>query len=346
MNLLMITGKLALGSCGVCDYTNNLYNNFPSRDLLINKKTYKEVKVKDLKLADIILINYPCPEYGYSLMPLLKVLIGKIYGKQIVYVLHEYSYVHFIRKLVILIFLFISNKIVSVTEEEINRMPYFIRRKMKYIPITTNIKFIENKKKEIKEEKNNNLFTITFFGAFYPAKKVEKLIKVVDKLYKDNFKVRLYLIGAKHPYHLNYLNQLEQLIKENQLEPITYWYIDCPEEKISELLSESDVCVLPFEEGVTLRRGTFLTSIQYSLPVVTTEGKDTPQIIRELRSVFFANDENEMEKILKDIYYNREEYKKIASLAKESLELWDWNKIGVEYYNFIKNGDKKVVTKV
>lgn len=324
--VLLITGELTPGVCGICDYNNRLKEQLEKKeDYEFAMKSFRDVTIKDLRTADTVLLNYPCPHFGLNLTTHLKIFIAKVVGCKIVYGMHEFTYVHILRKFVIFLFLLMADQIFSVTEQEIKRLPRFLRKRTQFVPIASNI--TRNKHLLSRPDSCSHL-TLTYFGAFYPAKKVEHLILSAQELVASGMDIRIRLIGARHPQHTDYIVYLEKLITNTDMSFRTEWYIDCEEGRVVELLDSSDVCILPFEEGVTMRRGTFLTCLELGIPVVTTKGQDTPNELLNTGSIFFADDPEGLTEHVERISENPERYRRLAQETKKQLGLVTWEDIG------------------
>lgn len=324
--IVIVSGDLKKGSCGVCDYTSQLYKNLVNKkreDFRIDIVNFKNVSLKVIKENDVFIFNYPCPEYGYNISPFFKLLAARLLRKKVIYVMHEYTYVHILRKIMILSFLYISSKIVSVTQEEINKMNNHLKKKSEFIPIASNLANVKNDRTF---KYKSNEIVLTFFGAFYPAKKVEHIIEVTKRLVETGKNVKLQLIGARHEKHVDYLTKLEKLVNEYNLANFVEWHINCEDSKVISLMENSTVCVMPYEEGVTMRRSTFLTAIDLEIPVITTLGEDTPEIIKGLNSVRFGDSVEEITNEVLLIISNPNLYYESAKDAKNRISQ-SWSKI-------------------
>tara|TARA_B100001123_G_scaffold324296_1_gene364235 strand:- start:7749 stop:8939 length:1191 start_codon:yes stop_codon:yes gene_type:complete len=61
--------------------------------------------------------------------------------------------------------------------------------------------------------------------------------------------------------------------------------------EMSLALAACDVCVLPFSEGLSLRRGSFMNAISHGLPVITTQpSSDLPSVTNGVNVVFVPRD--------------------------------------------------------
>lgn len=333
MKVLFITGKIKKNTCGVCDYSMNLMDSLTKySNLEIKQLNFNNVKISDIKKSGVIILNYPCPEYGKSLLPHFLIILSKIFSKRIIYVMHEFSYVKVLRKLVILPFILMANNIVSVTEEQIRSFPKFIANKMNFIPIASNITTVKSEKGK---DEINKEFIISYFGVFYPAKKVEDIIMAFSKLSTKSKNNKLKLIGAVHPSHVKYVDDLKELIKKENIENCVEWKLNVSDVEVIDDLKNTDVCILPFKEGVTMRRSTFLTAISLEIPTITSLGKDTPFDLKKCKSVLFANNVEDIIRKIIEVKNNYRTYKTEAKNAKGILGFKDWDDIGGEFSELI-----------
>lgn len=116
---------------------------------------------------------------------------------------------------------------------------------------------------------------ITFFGFLHPVKGLETLLEAFQHLQQRHPQARLLIIGGAHSLALGdeadwYWNQLHGLVDHRGLSNFVAFtgYLKNPE--ISAHLLGSDVGVLPFNHGVTLKSGSLLTLLAHGLPVVAT----------------------------------------------------------------------------
>jgi glycosyltransferase involved in cell wall biosynthesis len=336
MNILIITGKLKQGSCGVCDYTNNLYESIKrvnnQNDNTVIMKSVFEIRINDIIKTDVVILNYPCPEYGFSLKPHIMFVLSKLLNKKCIYVMHEFSFINRLRKFSIKPLLLFANKIISVTKEEIGKLKRNIQNKSTFIPIASNFDT-----STIISNNNINEFTISYFGVFYPAKKIEYIIDAINILKLKGIKVRLSLIGAEHPKHKNYILALKEKVKSYNLDSQVTFFLNKEEKDVLELLSQSNACVLIFDEGVTMRRSSFLTALELGLNVITTIGRDTPKEITTHKGILLIENIAQLASAVEELVDNSDKYNYIAEVENKKIGLVNWKDIGEMYTSLIEN---------
>ncbi|HDH10002.1 MAG TPA: glycosyltransferase, partial [Chloroflexi bacterium] len=86
-------------------------------------------------------------------------------------------------------------------------------------------------------------------------------------------------VGSSDPTNVAYLRKVEGLIEELGLADRVLWTGYTPPEEVSANLLASDVCVLPYRDGASFRRGSFMAALAHGLPIVSTRPRvDTPEL--------------------------------------------------------------------
>jgi glycosyltransferase involved in cell wall biosynthesis len=114
-----------------------------------------------------------------------------------------------------------------------------------------------------------NDILLTYFGYVYAMKGVDTLIRAFPRL---PFHTRLAVIGGSEP---NYLKGLQELSHDVGGAERVIWTGHCnPEEDTASIyLHASDICVLPFNDGVRLNNSSFAVAAAHGLPIVSTRGE-------------------------------------------------------------------------
>lgn len=124
---------------------------------------------------------------------------------------------------------------------------------------------------------------IAYFGFLEPLKGFERFIKVASHLGRDDFEY--VVIGGFKPESNEYHGSLLAGVKNAGLEKAFRFLGHLDPEEVATRLAACSCCLLPFEEGVSERRGSFLASAAQRTPVITTEGPFTPPEFRSLKGV-------------------------------------------------------------
>jgi glycosyltransferase involved in cell wall biosynthesis len=93
------------------------------------------------------------------------------------------------------------------------------------------------------------------------------------RLLERGKKVKLLMVGGKigasDPTTINYARRMEVLERESGLGILWTGYLD--DEEVSANLLASDICVLPYRDGVSLRRGSLMAALAHGLPIISTQ---------------------------------------------------------------------------
>jgi len=137
---------------------------------------------------------------------------------------------------------------------------------------------------------------LSYFGFLNESKGAETLIRALARLVQrgchaqsaSNFQpptsnLQLMMVGGKvgssDPTNVAYLKQVEGLIEELGLTDKVSWTGYTPQSEVSANLLASDICVLPYRDGASFRRGSFMAALAHGLPIVSTRPRvDVPEL--------------------------------------------------------------------
>lgn len=113
-----------------------------------------------------------------------------------------------------------------------------------------------------------------YFGLINASKGVEDLVLALDALLRRGYNARLLIVGggagASDPTNREYQERVRDLIAQRGLEGRVAWSGYLPPEEASAALCAVDVCVLPYRDGASFRRGSLMAALAHGLPIVTT----------------------------------------------------------------------------
>ena len=159
-----------------------------------------------------------------------------------------------------------------------------VRGKVALIPPPPNLFIASNAGGVARERGRKRLgvdptkFVVTFFGYLYPIKGIETLLRAFASVSAQRPEARLLFIGGKVGLDVeggaSYFDEMQALAKELRIDGRTTWTgaFKSDEEDASLLLHASDVCVLPFLEGVQLNNSSFASMVSHGLPIIVTRG--------------------------------------------------------------------------
>lgn len=299
---LMITGSYPPDICGVGDYTSCFMNAADkSKWQLYYSKDWrlsciiKKIQEINRYNAEAIVMQYPTQGYGWSLLPLLLCWYYSFFtNKKFIVVLHEFSQRTLKAKLVTSLFRF-ANKIIFTTNYEksyAERCFKFSKKKSSVVKIISNIEAVE--KSDLKQWDEREI-DIAFFGHLAPNKGLEDYFKVVQSIFQKRNTVRIAIIGQIQDDYKNYYNSL---LQRYEFTSQCAQFYNKPSAEVSSLLNNTKIVFLPFPDGISERRGSFLAAISNGAIVVSYEGEFTTN---DLKTVFIPTTSENAKKTIEKI---------------------------------------------
>jgi len=115
---------------------------------------------------------------------------------------------------------------------------------------------------------------ICYFGFLNASKGGEMLVDVLNDLITRDMDVHLLMIGgrvgASDPTNYAYLQKVEARISDHGLTDRVHWTDHIPGQQVSAAFHISDVCLLPYQDGASYRRGSFMAALEHGMAIVTT----------------------------------------------------------------------------
>ncbi|MGI5916944.1 MAG: glycosyltransferase family 4 protein [Anaerolineae bacterium] len=115
---------------------------------------------------------------------------------------------------------------------------------------------------------------LCYFGFLNDSKGGEELIAALDILCRRGRDAYLLMIGgnvgASDPTNRAYLSRVQESIRDLGLERRVIWTGFLTSREISAAFLSADICVLPYRDGASFRRGSLMAAIEHGMPVVST----------------------------------------------------------------------------
>lgn len=133
---------------------------------------------------------------------------------------------------------------------------------------------------------------LCYFGFLNASKGGEELIAALDNLGRAGRRVSLLMIGgtigASDPTNRAYLELVKRSIRERGLEGRVIWTGYMPPEEVSASFLSADICVLPYRDGASFRRGSFMAALAHGMPIVTTWPQGDAPPLQDGENVLFV----------------------------------------------------------
>lgn len=115
---------------------------------------------------------------------------------------------------------------------------------------------------------------LCYFGFLNDSKGGETLIRALAELPNAKLLMLGGQTGASDPTNLAYLARVRETLDALHLTPRVIWTDFMPQPEITAHFLASDICILPYRDGASFRRGTLMAALAHDMAIITT----TPQV--------------------------------------------------------------------
>lgn len=165
-------------------------------------------------------------------------------------------------------------------------------------------------------------FAVVYFGLIYAGKGIEWLLEAVARV-ADRVPVTLVLVGPDgaitrdkvfNKGTLSYSAGLREQAKRLGIAERILWLGEVERDQVAHVLSACDVACLPFDDGLTNLRSSFIACAKLGLPTVTTRTEETDAFLLEPESGISYVDPRDAGQIAERIedFYRRPEQRASA----------------------------------
>lgn len=168
--------------------------------------------------------------------------------------------------------------IVTNNEDQVQLTAYPEIRRTELIPIGSNIipsvgadqvaKFRQ------RWQLGSDKLVLAYFGFLNESKGAEELIAALDSVRNSGYNAVLLMIGgevgASDPTNVAYLRHIKLESERRGLAPYVIWTGFLPQEEVSAAFACAHICVLPYRDGASFRRGSLMAALSHGLPIVST----------------------------------------------------------------------------
>jgi glycosyltransferase involved in cell wall biosynthesis len=133
---------------------------------------------------------------------------------------------------------------------------------------------------------------LCYFGFLNESKGGETLFRALAELVQRGQPVKLLMVGgqvgASDPTNMTYLRHVQALIAELGLTERVLWTGFTEAEQVSGHFQASDICVLPYHDGASYRRGSFMAALAHGLPIVSTQPRVGVTSLRDGQNILLV----------------------------------------------------------
>lgn len=333
-----INSDWALITSSVADRGDNVFNIVPSWQF----SSWSLIKNKIIEInPDIIHYEYPSTQFGRKPFPNFLPRYIKKHFPQIALLatIHEYHDASKLGKKRIEFTLKPFKKVfVSNIEDQISLKAKFPKKHFELVRVGSNIpvaKVGPIKKRRISKELNpNGKSLVVYFGYIDSSKGIENLI---DSMAEWSSNTRLILAtehNPENPYHTE-LNK--KIVAGNH---DVHWTGYMPSDRISAALQLANVVVLPFDQPVSMRRGSLIAALSHGCTIVTTGPAKEVLIDRKNSWLMPNNLSGSIATAVNGLLDEPRLAKLIGLNAKEASKQFEWKEIAdrhdSEYQRFLQ----------
>ena len=287
----------------------------------------------------VIHMEYPGIYYGKtflaSFLPLIIKLFNLFNKNKITFNirLHEFTKARFLRKVAILPLILFADKLYIPSLYDRKAIAKIGRKKIKPTIIGTNIGTYPIVRL------NMDKIVISYFGGIYHGKGIKRMFRIWKRL-KDmnsNTKYMFKIIGEFDPnrnnHFVQYHKQAWKWLEENDLidDVIITGYLT--DNEVSYEIQNSDIAMLLYEDGLTLRRGSFIAYLAHGIPIITTMGDEEAKLLlKDAKGVLMAQTDDEIVNCINEwSNYDCIQKKIISSENIEISKYFSWDNIAVSF---------------
>ncbi len=189
-------------------------------------------------------------------------------------------------------------------------------------------KFYSKLNQEDLIEKNFSLSGdfLLYVGSAYPHKNLEILLSVFESLRRQNYPLRLVLVGRSDYFYERLKKKAEEMAlwrKDDSSSAVLFTgYV--PDEQLIDFYSKAKAYIFPsLYEGFGLPP---LEAMSKLCPVLSSDQASLPEILGEAALYFNSKDPLDIENKIKEICGNESLRQNLIALGKERIKNYDWLK--------------------
>ena len=214
------------------------------------------------------------------------------------------------------------------------------------IPIGSNITTYQPNHVEIAEARQllglqDNDHLLGYFGFLNESKGANILLDSLAQLDKN---IHLVFIGGQtgssdSDNNQTFLAQLKQRIGTMGLAERVHWTGFLPDQRVSTFLHTADLMVMPYRDGVSLRRGTLMAVLAHGRSLITTHPIiPTPELVHGQNCWLVpADDAQALSNSIQSLLNDSAQRAKLGKGAAQVADLFTWDKIAVQTADFLQS---------
>jgi glycosyltransferase involved in cell wall biosynthesis len=184
---------------------------------------------------------------------------------------------------------------------------------------------------------------LSYFGFMNDSKGVEQLLAALEALLARGHDARLLIVGGEagstDPSNVAFSRRIDAMIAGAGLAGRIVRSGFLPPSEVSAWLLASDVCVLPFKDGASLRRSSMLAAMAHALPVVTTLADRPDPLLRSWENVVLVprDDPSAMADAVARLREDDALSRRISAGARALAGRFEWGRVAGEHVRLYRD---------
>lgn len=188
-----------------------------------------------------------------------------------------------------------SDAVIATNDEDYAQLSALNLEILTLIPIGSNIRITESPNYQRNAWRaqlgvRDDETLLCYFGFLNESKGGETLIRALALVPHAKLLMIGGQVGASDPTNRAYLSHIQSLISNLQLSDRVLWTDYTPPEIVTANFRAADLCVLPYRDGASYRRGTLMAALAHGCALVTTTADDRRQTARPEQSAAQSKD--------------------------------------------------------
>ncbi|MFP3895600.1 MAG: glycosyltransferase family 4 protein [Anaerolineales bacterium] len=174
---------------------------------------------------------------------------------------------------------------------------------------------------------------LCYFGFLNASKGGEELIEALYILREKGQDAWLLMIGgavgASDPTNRAYLERIESMVQARDLDEYVVWTGYLPSSQVSASFESADICVLPYRDGVSFRRGSLMAALVHGMPIVSTHPRMELPDLQHGGNVWLVppRDPRALAEAVAHLADDEERRQRLQRGAKNLGRRFDWKRI-------------------
>lgn len=189
-----------------------------------------------------------------------------------------------------------------------------------------------------------NDLLISYFGFLNESKGAVTLINALAHLVNHGVSAHVIMIGgragASDPTDFAYGQQVDAAIAAADLGDRVHWSGFVEDDQVSAHFYASDVTALPYNDGVSLRRGTLMAALAHQRAIVTTIPKSPVPELENAVVTVAENDPFALAQAIRNLWLDEPQRTALQLAAKNTAAHFTWDTITrntIEFFTSVVN---------